>query len=212
MPFNRIIAIILFFSFFISGCRQQAKKEYWRDGKLKSEIGMKGTIYDGKATWWYENGKKQMVCFYINNQLDSILTRWFTNGNKQEEVHYRDNKPDGVNMVWNNDGNKIIQRYYSKGILNGTFTEWHPNGQLKTEGRYKTGNIDGKWLYCDTFGVIIGYGTFNNGNGVQKAFHENGILKRETNYINNLKEGVEKDYDISGKLKSSRTYKAGVLM
>ena len=109
-------------------------------------------------------------------------------------------------------GTKYFSGITAKGVLNGNFKEWHPNGELKAEGQYKTGNFDGRWLYYDIFGVIIGYGTFNNGTGVQKAFYENGNLKSETNYINNLKEGVEKIYDISGKLKESRTYKAGVLL
>ena len=81
---------------------------------------------------------------------------------------------------------------------------------MRTEGQYKMGNIDGKWIYYDISGVIIGYGIFSNGSGSQKAFYENGILKSETNYVNNLKEGFERVYDISGKLKESRIYKAGV--
>ena len=73
------------------------------------------------------------------------------------------------------------------------------------------GNVDGKWIYYDISGIIIGYGSFNNGYGVQKGFYDNGMLKIETNYINNLKEGVETVYDMSGKLQESRTYKNGGL-
>jgi antitoxin component YwqK of YwqJK toxin-antitoxin module len=160
---NRTIAILLLLPFFISGCSRQTKKEYWPDGKLKSEIRVKGTIYDGKATWWYENGIKQMECFYKNNQLDSILVRWFTNGNKQEEQHYRDNKPDGANTAWDIEGNKIFHRYYRKGVLNGTFKEWYPNRELKIEGQYKMGNIDGKWYFYDAGGEVIEVRDYSNG-------------------------------------------------
>jgi antitoxin component YwqK of YwqJK toxin-antitoxin module len=208
---SRIIAITIIAALLISSCSQQTKKEYWPDGTLKSEIHLKGTIYDGKATWWYENGIKQMECHYKKNQLDSILTRWFPNGKKQEEQHYRENKKNGVNRGWDIEGNKIFEQFYYNGILNGTFKEWHPNKELKMEGQYRMGKLDGKWLYYDNSGIIIGYGTFSNGDGMQKAFYENGNLKTETSYINNLKEGVEKIYDITGKLKEARIYKAGVL-
>jgi antitoxin component YwqK of YwqJK toxin-antitoxin module len=163
MKSNRTIAILLLLPFFISGCSRQTKKEYWPDGKLKSEIQVKGTIYDGRATWWYKTGIKQMECFYKNNQLDSTLTRWFPNGNKQEEQQYKDNKPDGVNTTWYIEGNQMVQRYYYKGILNGTIKEWYPNRELKIQGQYKMGKIDGEWCFYDINGQILEIRNYSNG-------------------------------------------------
>jgi antitoxin component YwqK of YwqJK toxin-antitoxin module len=43
-------------------------------------------------------------------------------------------------------------------------------------------------------------------NGVYKAFHNNGQLWKEVNYINDKKEGVEKIYSKDGQLIDTCNY------
>ena len=97
----KVILFLIVIPFIISACNQSVKKEFWPDGTLKSEIHIRGDFYHGKATWWYQNGNKQLECTYENNLIEGLLTRWHENGIKQEEKNYRRNIPDGSFTTWN---------------------------------------------------------------------------------------------------------------
>jgi hypothetical protein len=54
-----IFLFALSFLFLFSGSvygQEEVKKEYWNNGKLKSE-----KPYNGLATWWYETGGKDLA-------------------------------------------------------------------------------------------------------------------------------------------------------
>ena len=189
------------------GCNQNLKKERWPNGKPKSEIHAVHDIYNGQATWWYENGGKQIECYYKNNLLDSLLTRWYDNGQKQEEQFYHQDKKDGRFSAWDMNGNLVSKGQYLHGLLDGPFREFYPNKGIKVDGQYKNGKFEGTWLYYNISGIVIGKGEFSGGNGRQISIFENGAIKSETLYKNNLREDTEKVYSPDGKLKEVRFFR-----
>lgn len=205
-----LLPMVLIF-IFIVGCTH-TRIEYWRNGIKKSEIHFRNDRYEGKASYWYEDGKLQLECFYKNNLLDSIMTRWYNTGIKQEEAHYKNNKLDGTTITWDKKGNLESNSIYNNGVLNGPYREWYGDGTKKVEGNFSNGNYDGYWMYFDYMGTIIGEGIFINGNGNQKAYFDNGQLKEETSYRNNLKDGQDVCYELNGKVEKIRIYKADSLI
>ena len=189
------------------GCNRTVKKEQWPDGKPKSEIYMVHDLYYGKATWWYENGVKQLECYYKNNHLDSLLTRWYENGQKQEEQFYHLDKKEGAFITWDMNGNLVSKGSFRNGLLDGPIREFYPNKGIKVDGQYKNGQFEGTWLYYNISGIIIGKGEFARGNGRQITIFENGAIKSETSYKNNVREDTEKVYSPDGKLKEVRIYR-----
>jgi antitoxin component YwqK of YwqJK toxin-antitoxin module len=83
---------------------------------------------------------------------------------------------------------------------------------MKINGHYERGNYNGRWLYYNLVGDIIGTGNYVKGTGIQKAWYPNGNIMREINYVNNLKHGTEKLFNIDGKLEETLYYKEGKLI
>ena len=67
----------------------EVKKEYWRNGKKKSEENYKGKKLDGLSTYFYENGIKMFEVFYKLGKENGLKTHWYTNGRTWYERHYK---------------------------------------------------------------------------------------------------------------------------
>lgn len=50
----------------------------------------------------------------------------------------------------------------------------------------------------------------NNKQGIEKEYGENGVLIRETSFLNNQANGIEKIYDSYGTLVSQYKYRNGI--
>ena len=206
------IWIVILLPMLFSSCSGGLKKEYWENGKLKSEVSMNGALYEGPATWYYPNGNIQTNCSYHLNLLHGKMTRYFEDGKKQLEALYVEGKKNGVQVTWNEEGRMISRFSYSMDSLNGPFQEWHPNGRIKIKGAYRNGKYQGEWNYFNEDGMIVGKGVFNNGDGLQKAFYEDGSLRMEVPYLLNRKNGIETWYDIQGKTEKINEYKNGKMI
>ena len=82
---------------FFVGCAtapipQEVTKEYWDNGKLKSEGHYKNGKLDGPMTWWKENGKKDSERYYKDGKKEDFWTWWFKSGAKRSEGHFKDGK------------------------------------------------------------------------------------------------------------------------
>ena len=79
----------LTFLFLFSGSvygQEEVKKEYWDNGKVKSETHYKDGKKDGLQTEWYENGQKKLEKNYMDGRAVDIATEWYENGQKKQEV------------------------------------------------------------------------------------------------------------------------------
>jgi hypothetical protein len=105
-----VLAYILFFV--LCSCTSEenssVKREYYPNGKLKSEITyVDDTTKEGKAIFYYESGKVAKESFYKRNMLDSL---------KKE---------------YNTEGTLIFKGYYYKGEQIGSNYFYYDNGQLE---------------------------------------------------------------------------------
>ena len=63
--------LVLTFLFLFSGSvygDEEVKKEYFDNGKLKTETHYKNGKKDGVETWWYESGGKSSETHYKNGK------------------------------------------------------------------------------------------------------------------------------------------------
>jgi antitoxin component YwqK of YwqJK toxin-antitoxin module len=206
-------SVLLFVSllFVFSGC-SHTKTEYWPNGNEKSKITLHGKSYEGSAKYWYEDGTIQMECIYHNNLLDGVLTRFYTSGMPCEVQPYANGKLHGTVKTWDITGKIIAISNYTNGIITGRYIEYYPNAVTKVEGQYYKGNYDGIWFYYDEGGNIIGEGRFKNGTGTQKAFYDNGKLKKVTHFQNNRKDGEEVYYKPEGTVDYICRFRGGRLI
>ena len=85
--------LALTFLFLFSGSvygQEEVKKEYWENGKIKSETHYKDGNLDGRKTEWYEDGEVKSVNYYYNSKLLEIKKRdHLDNDELVEFVDYR---------------------------------------------------------------------------------------------------------------------------
>ena len=96
---NKSLTFLLALTFlFLFSCSQEieVKKEYWDDGKLKSEIYYKDGKREGLATWWHKNGQKGKERHYKDGKIEGLTTSWYPSGEKKSEIHYKDGKREGL--------------------------------------------------------------------------------------------------------------------
>ena len=74
------------------------------------------SCFDGKWTWWYENGQLELEGNYVNGERDGKWTLWYENGQK------------------------CIETYFLNGVMGSTWSQWHENGQERLDK-----SISGCW-------------------------------------------------------------------
>lgn len=198
-------------SLLFSACKK-TNLQYWENGTKKSEITFLNGKMDGKATWWYDSGTIQQSSYYKKDKLNGLSVRYYFNGKKQSEENYIDDKLNGLCTYYDENGVKLTEVNYKDGIKDGLCIQWHNNGQMKFKGYYLKDKFDKKWIYWNPIGMKVGEADFVNGTGTQMAYFYNGKKMREIHYINNQKDGIEKAWDIDGKLQFEKNYKAGKIL
>jgi tetratricopeptide (TPR) repeat protein len=66
-------------------------RDYYKNGKLQWEgkfLSLDPEVRQGKATWFYENGKKSQECFYSNGVLVGKQYLWYKDGTLLRVQHY----------------------------------------------------------------------------------------------------------------------------
>jgi len=101
-------------------------------------------------------------------------------GSKRERIFY----PEKYQCT-----NEITYYAENPTVKNGSYKEWWDNGYQKIVGQYDMGLKTGIWKSYSQY---------------------TGDLSTEVNYINDKKNGVEKDYSKEGFLSSNYTYQMGI--
>ena len=132
--------------------------------------------------------------------------------------------PHGKTIIYQNDGELIHDRRYEYGQKDGSWkyyydSDWNeitfPEGaSFYRDITYEKGRPVGavKDYFMDGTLHWEGYITSDFPdilNGYCKLYNQNGILIREGEYENNVKQGIHKDYDNRGNLVSQNTYNGG---
>lgn len=203
---SRLFLFIFPLVFMLFSCRD-AKNEYWPNGKLKSVVLIRGGKYYGKAVFYYPTGDLQLECFYKDNLLQGPLIRYYTYNKKKEQQNFDKGTLNGLSTVWYEDGGILSETTYMNGGLNGPYREYHPDNRIKVQGQYLKDFYTGKWLYFDFSGDIIGEGQFTHGTGKQCSFYPDGKVSHGVHYKDNLKNGEEIEYDLTGKVTSIKLFR-----
>ena len=99
----------------VYGDESNIKKEYWDNGKLRSETHYKKGLRHGLETTWYESGEKESEYNHKNNNLEGLATSWYKTGVKQNEQQWKDDKLWLV-TEWDADGKQTLQ-YNNEGRM-----------------------------------------------------------------------------------------------
>lgn len=84
-----IVLLLSFYSCKMTESESNVKKEFFSNGKLKSEIAyINDTVKEGKAIYYYETGSVGRVCFYKKNRIDSLYIEYYPDGTIKKQGMY----------------------------------------------------------------------------------------------------------------------------
>jgi len=176
------------------------------DGNVTGTV---GTIPDGTAIEYYDNGKMKATWNYQSGKLDGICTVYFENGELMFFNNYKEGKRDGTTMSYY-EGQKLKYRYeYKDGKLNGMVKKYYRNGTLAFEWNYTMGEREGTAKAYFKSGAVKAAWYFKDDRleDITRVYHKDGAIK----YIDTYRKGYKinrKAYDTKGKLEFEQDYPA----
>ncbi len=168
------------------GFRQGPWKEYYEDGKIRSE----GS--------------------YLNGKQVGLWKYYFANGKIENTGSFNKNgKTEGDWKWYYDDGTIRKEETYSNGLADGTSTEYDENGKIVAQGEYVDGNEQGKWVY--QYGDIREEGNYQDGSrdGLWKTWFANGQLLFEGKFVEDVPDGRHTYYWDNGKKKDEGIWVMG---
>ena len=195
------------FCILLTSCTE-VKREYYKTGKIKSETYYRFGKETGTTTYYHERypTKTMEIEMKKGKKNGRLIKRYFDN--RIESVsYYQNDLLEGKESYFYKNGNPQMEIHYTKGLKNGPVTSWYDNGVVKETGTYINDRFDGEWMNYDERGMIIGEGKFENGTGKRIIYDYMGRLKSETNYVNNLQEGLQIHYLPSGEIEKTQLFK-----
>lgn len=199
---------------------------YYETGAKSSE----GTMRDGKADgYWknyYKNGNLKIEGNRKNFQLDSTWKFYSEKGKITKAVNYADGKKNGYTLNYDTNQRVTSKETFVNDIKQGNAWSYYPSGKTKQVTPYVKGKPDG-WAYeYSEDSVIISIMKYQGGilasverlnrkdengkkQGVWKEFYDNGKVKSEKKYKDDLVDGYVKTYDKKGNLESTEKFNNG---
>ena len=130
-------------------------KYYSKDESSIFEFPYKNGKKEGRGKEYYLNGKFKSDAFFIDGLLQGKSIGYYENGNLEYEENYKDGKLDGLVKNYYESGKLLTELNYKNGQLDGLARAYHENGQLHIEENYKDGKLEGESTNYDENGNII---------------------------------------------------------
>jgi len=189
------------------GKKQGAWKDFYPDGKLKTNGQYKNNYRTGKWKFLRRNGKVEQTGIYNLGRPHGLWLWYYEDGSPLREEEFFNGREDGILIEYSIDGSIITKGDFVEGEREG---EWYyREGDHIEVGNFITGLRNGRWkyFYNDSTLKFDGYYIQGNADGRHKLFYQNGILKEERYYVMGIKEKSWKKYDEAGNLRITISYK-----
>jgi antitoxin component YwqK of YwqJK toxin-antitoxin module len=213
------------------GLKQGIWKDFYANGRTRSEINYKDDIFNGPFKEFDEVGNIKVLLQYNNGILIEekdtagmeieIRNKFDSNGNLIYSGSYRKDISVGIHrfydtsgkvinaVLYNDDGTKSGEGIITnEGKKEGGWKYYNANGTIRSIGRYNNNLLTGDWKYFYDNGKTEQTGIFKNGktDGVWKWYFKNGNVKREEEYFDGKEEGIYVEYDSLGAVIVNGTY------
>lgn len=199
---------------------------YYENGAKSSE----GTMRDGKADgYWknyYKNGNLKIEGNRKNFQLDSIWKFYNEKGKLTKSVNYLEGKKNGY--TFNYDTNQLVvsKELFVNDIKQGNTITYYQSGKTKLVTPYVKGKPDGYAYEYSEDSLIISIMKYQGGilasverlnrkdkngkkQGIWKEFYDDGKLKEEKKYKDDIIDGYVKTFDTKGNLTNTQKFDNG---
>ncbi len=189
-----------------------------------------GTMRDGKADgYWknyYKNGNIKIEGNRKNFQLDSIWNFYSERGKITKSVNYLESKKNGFTLTYDTNQHVIYKESFVNDIKQGISSSYYPSGKIKQITPYVKGRPDGYAYEYSEDSVLISIIKYQGGilanieklnrkdelgkkQGIYKSFYDDGKVKEEKKYKDDVIDGYVKTYDIKGNLTNTEKFNNG---
>lgn len=211
-------------------------KIFHPNGKISSEGMMRNGLPDGYWKTYYPSGIIKSEGNRRNHMLDSTWVFYNEMGDTLQKVNYIMGKRNGYVTEYRYKelkdplhlGKIVSRELYVNDKKAGKSFYYYENGDLKETVEFKDNKRHGTAVEYDNKGGIITFEQYLNGvlvnrekinrldaqglkQGIWRTFYENGRVKSEASYRNDLMNGPYKEYEENGLLKVFLQYDKGVL-
>ena len=210
---NRFVFSTLIMALFaLAACDDGVKRDYYDNGKLKSELRYADGRLNGESVWYATDGGVMTRAFYRNDTLEGRYQRFHRNGAIEVECWYKHGLRDSVYRSYSDAGVLQLEEYYKEGKLDGEMKKWFDNGQLFQEGHYEDGMMDGQWFVFYPSGALASKAEYQKGRGKQIGYDETGYKCLEVTYADNKKHGKETYFNSNGTVFKTVEYEYGKIV
>lgn len=191
------------------GKEQGLWREFYDDGKIKSEGHYKDGKREKKWNFYFNNGHVEQTGEYVNGKPSGEWIKYFSDGKLNRDEFYENGKENGIMTEYSRDSVIIARGNYVDGKKDGVWN-FNNNGYI-AEGKFLEDHEDGVWKQFSTEKRILFEGSFVDGqeNGEHTYYYEDGHTKEQQHWRLGLREGVWKKYDAAGILIIEITYSGG---
>ena len=231
---NKLIFIFIFFNFsnYFFGqnkLKDGYQKFYYENGQISSEGEIKNGLPENYWFSYYPTGIIKSEGNRKNSLLDSTWIFYNKYGDLESKINYKLGKKNGLTTAYSDSCNIILEDNYVDDIKqNFSVYYYDQKGKKKwkkihyldnvKEGKSFEYGLDGRLITIIFYkkGTLIGkekinrYDKLNKKKDIWKTFYNNGKLKEEMRYKNDLLNGYYKEYDKKGKLINATLYINGV--
>jgi antitoxin component YwqK of YwqJK toxin-antitoxin module len=194
---------------------QDYQKFYYENGKVSSEGTMRDGQPDGYWLTYYENGILKSEGNRVNFLLDSTWKFYSEEGSLVLIINYKEGQKSGLRTTIRES--EIIEEYFENDIKQGLTTWYFPDSTISKTTWFVDGREDGLSKEFGEDGRVVTLTVYKKGYVISrekinrldseerkqclcKFFHENGLVRLEGTYRNDLEHGYFKEYDEDGKL------------
>lgn len=227
----RVFAILLFITHTSSLWSQTSNPNgynvfFYDNGAKSSEGNMRDGKADGYWKNYYKNGNLKIEGNRKNFQLDSTWKFYSEKGKITKAVNYAEGKKNGYTLNYDTSQRVSSRETFVNDIKQGNTWSYYPSGKTKQVTPYLKGKPDGLAYEYSEDSVVISIMKYQGGilasierlnrkdengkkQGVWKEFYEDGKLKSEKKYKDDLVDGYVKSYDKKGNLQNTEKFNNG---
>lgn len=176
---------------------------YNKNNKIQKIVNYKGDEYNGLVIIYDEiTNKIKEKLTYKKGKLLGKYEKYNIYGILIEEGNLNNGERDGHIILYDDNGNKKEEFKIKKNIKNGDFIEYNQKGFVIKKGFYKKDKLNGKISFFQN-GILEKEYNYTNGikDGNYIFYYKNGQKRLEGKYSNGEMLSEHKEYDIEGNLK-----------
>ncbi len=176
-----------------SGEEIRVVREYFDNGRIKSEIEAKGNLRHGITKNYSKNGKLLSEIHYVNNKKEGPSVNYYSSGKVHTKLMYKDGLKDGES-IWYYESGKVFRiNPFKNGKLDGIQKFYFENGNIMAEVPYSNGQPGlGLKEYSESGTLLKNYPTIQFEEINQIYSHQNITLKV---YLSNKSSRVKFYFD-----------------